>query len=443
MPSNNPEANSGPGLRLEPHPERWPGAGKIVVAFSGGPDSVCLLHLLVECRPEGRLLLAVHVDHGLDRGSSRRALQAVEIAETMGVECRVERVRVRRSGSIEANARRARYAALAGHVEAQEILLTAHHADDVAETMLLRLLRGSGPGGLGGIPGRRNFAGGWLLRPLLRWRREQILAYLRAHGLDATHDPANDLLSMDRNFLRHEVMPLLHERFPGCINGFARSAALNQSAAGVLSDLAAKDVVQARKPGPRLDLKALRRLDRFRRSEALRSWCVSNGQSPPPGARLDEFMRQLEHAAEDRHPELRWDEGRLRRHGDAVWLDHIEPADQPWSLPWDGRGTLDLPGRSGTLHFDGNRPDLKLEVCSGGAGERVCPSPRSGHQAVKKLLASQGVPPWLRMHWPRLWWRGELVAVGDQWLDHAFSTRLQEHGCRLVWCSQLCDLVTS
>lgn len=414
-----------------------------MVAFSGGPDSVCLLHLLVECRPQDRSLLAVHVDHGLDRGSSRRALRAVEIAESMGVECRVEQVRVRRSGSIEANARRARYAVLAGHMQAENVLLTAHHADDMAETMLLRLLRGSGPGGLGGIPSRRNFAGGWLLRPLLRWRREQILAYLRAHELEANQDPANDLLSMDRNFLRHEVMPLLHERFPGCINGFTRSATLNQSAAGVLSDLAAKDVVQARKPGPRLDLNALRRLDPYRRSEALRSWCLSNGQSPPPGTRLDEFMRQLEHAAEDRHPELRWDDGRLRRHGDAVWLDPIELSEDPWSLPWDGCGTLVLPGRSGTLHFDGKPPDLNLEVRSGGEGERVCPSPRSGHQAIKKLLASQGVPPWLRMHWPRIWWRDDLVAVGDQWLDHAFSTRLQEHGCRLVWCSELCDLVTS
>ena len=112
-----------------------------------------------------------------------------------------------RSGSIEANARHARYAALANHLPPDGLLMTAHQANDVAETMILRLLRGSGPGGLAGIPRLRRFAGGWLIRPLLDWTRTRILDYLAEHRLDWIQDPANELLAMDRNFVRHEIMP--------------------------------------------------------------------------------------------------------------------------------------------------------------------------------------------------------------------------------------------
>lgn len=407
-----------------------------MVAFSGGPDSVCLLHQLARRKPD-QGLLAVHVDHGLDHGSARRASLATEIATSLGVECRVERVQVRRSGSIEANARHARYAALARYVESGGILLTAHHANDVAETMLLRLLRGSGPGGLGGIPACRRFGPGWLLRPLLSWRRSQIERYLTACGLQALHDPANDLASMDRNFIRHEIMPLLQERFPGGINGIVRSAALNRAAAQTLATLAETDIRDAEQPGPRLRLDFLRRLDPFRRSEALRRWCLNHAMAPPPGTRLDEFLRQIDKASADRQPTVRWSDGQMRRHGEAIWLSGPDRGNKPWELPWNGRDTLMLPGRAGTLQFQGSVPQLSLRVCSGRRGERIQRCATSGRQEVKKLLADHGVPPWLRADWPRIWSGDRLVALGDHWLDVEFAHWLQSHGGRIVWQSEL------
>lgn len=407
-----------------------------MVAFSGGPDSVCLLHQLAG-RRLNRTVRAVHVDHGLDRGSARRASLALEIAADLDVECQVERVQVRRSGSVEANARQVRYTALEAHIDSGAVLLTAHHADDVAETMLLRLLRGSGPGGLGGIPERRRFGHGWLLRPLLGWRRPHIEQYLKKNGLRGVHDPANDLASMDRNFIRHEIMPLLRERFPGCVNGMTRSAALNRSAAAVLSGLAADDVRAMERPGPRLELELLRRLDPYRRSEALRRWCLQHGLAPPPGARLDEFLRQIEAAGGDRHPAVRWDDGEIRRHGRALWLNQPEPDSRPWQVPWNGREPLDLPGRCGRLQLRGPVPEINLKVCSGQPGERIQLGPTSGRQAVKKLLAGHGVPPWLRPLWPRIWQGERLVGLADRWLDDGFSSWLKTHNGVLVWESAL------
>ncbi|MFW5815397.1 MAG: tRNA lysidine(34) synthetase TilS [Wenzhouxiangella sp.] len=438
MSSSSPEARSGRGLGLDPGISRWPGSGAIIVAFSGGPDSACLLHQLAAAR-SGRPVRAVHVDHGLDQGSARRADHATEMAAAMGIPCRIERVQVRRSGSIEANARRARYAALSDHVGSGDVLVTAHHADDVAETVLLRLLRGSGPGGLGGIPTHRRFGAGHLIRPLLGWRREDIKTYLDAHRLRGLQDPANNLVSLDRNFLRHEIMPLLREHFPGCVQAFARTAGLNRAAGEVLAELARLDLEQAEQPGGCLRLDVLRGLAPFRRAEALRHWCIKHGHPPPPGQSLDEFMRQVEHAAGDRQPVLDWDDSRLQRHGDFLWLRSPTRKHVPWCLDWNGNSALRLPEEGGSLHFFGTLPALEMRVRSGAPGERIRLRAGAGRRAVKKILAEAGVPPWQRRAWPRIWFQDRLVAVGDRWLDVDFARLLEHHGVRLAWHPELSE----
>jgi len=434
--SETAEAQDGLGPVLDPALVNWPGQGEIVVAFSGGPDSACLLHLLANSSRR-RDLKAVHVDHGLDRGSARRSEQAQSIAKQMGVRCFVERVQVRRAGSIEANARHARYAALKQHLEVDSVLVTAHHANDVAETMLLRLLRGSGPAGLAGIPAQRPFGQGHLVRPLLAIRKEQIQGYLEQHGIASIRDPANDLVSLDRNFLRHEVLPLLQEHFPGFVQAFARSARLNRSASTILANLAKADFTRAEQAGPRLDLDCLTGLSDFGLAEAVRHWCIHHSKSPPPGPRLDEFVRQVKRAGTDRQPALDWDDGRLQRYGGSLWLQPAAPIQSGWTFSWDGKASLELPEPAGTLSFSSSPKGLRLRVCSGQPGDKLRPAGSSGRRPVKKLLAEAGVPPWLRTLWPRIWSDGQLVALGDRWMDPQFANQLREQGCRLQWNSDL------
>ncbi len=424
-----------PAARLDPPLEALPGSGPVVLAFSGGGDSVCLLHQAHHLT-RTRGLLAVHVDHGLDHGSAARAARAVALAAASGVDCQVERVKVRRSGSLEANAREARYAALAGHVPEDGVLLTAHHADDLAETMILRLLRGAGPGGLCGIPRQRRYAGGWLVRPLLDWNRADIVNYLDQHELEWISDPANELPAMDRNFIRHEILPLLKSRFPGVVGAINRSAELNRAAVASLNALAAEDLAHARLAQARVHWPSLARLHAFRRSEALRLWCIELGHPPPPGARLEEFLRQVEDSAADRIPQMQWNRACIRAWRDCLWLETLGgQAQSPWRLRWDGQLAIDLPAPSGRLELIGAGECAlpELCVCSGQPGERISLPRRSGHRRVKDLLQEYGIPPWQRPLWPRIYSGERLLAVGDRWLEVGFAEALDRSGHRLLW----------
>ncbi len=172
------------------------------VAFSGGPDSLALLLLAAAAFP-GEVRAAT-VDHGLREESAAEAALAARICDALGVPHATLRVAVAAGASVQAQARAARYNALAGWMASQgaATLLTAHHLDDQAETLLMRLLRGAGVAGLAGIRARRPIAGGTLLRPLLGWRRAELAEVTAASGLAFALDPSNRDQGFDRVRLR-------------------------------------------------------------------------------------------------------------------------------------------------------------------------------------------------------------------------------------------------
>lgn len=409
-----------------------PEAGDIVVAFSGGPDSLCLLHALLEHLGPERLR-CVHVDHGLDHESGARAERAAQLAGEAGTPCEVLSIEVDSGDGVEAAARHARYRALAGCMNPGDVLVTAHHADDQVETVLLRLLRGAGPDGLSGIPRRRRFAGGWLMRPLLDWTRADIEAFLRERGLEAIRDPANDLPAFDRNQVRHRLLPLIRERWAGADEAILRSARLCRGATRFIADRISADLDQAIDAHNALVLDALEGDDAWYRGEAIRRWCLRLGWSPPPGRQLDAFVEQLDGAEADRLPELRWQRHCIRQWRGRLWAQPASGAPDDWHLSWDGTDSLELPAGLGRLALAGRSgPPLPLTVSSGRPGERLRPG-QGPSRPVKQLLAEAGVPPWQRSAWPRIHSDGRLVAVGDRWLDADFQELLDQRGQRLVW----------
>lgn len=411
---------------------RLPGSGRIVVAFSGGPDSVCLLHWLMH-GGGSRSLHCIHVDHQLDSGSPARAERARELALAIGAPCEILRVAVGKREGPESDARRARYQALEARLGKDETLLTGHHADDQVETVLLRLMRGAGPEGLAGIPRVRRFGPGWLARPLLSWRRSEIEAWLRRHELACLRDPSNESPDFDRNHLRRHVVPALEQRWPGLSRSVLRSAGLCAGAADVIARTVDRDLSVAGRSDGSLDLQALSRDSAYYRGEVIRRWCIRSGCLPPPGRRLDAFVSQLEHAAADRQPVLRWDALVLRCWGGRLWLQADEPAPS-WEQAWDGSAALTLPADLGTLELTGPEAEgLSLVVRSGTTGETLRSASGAARSPVNRLLAQAGVPPWQRSLWPRLWLDGHLVAVGDRWLDPRLSKILDRQGRRLVW----------
>jgi tRNA(Ile)-lysidine synthase len=200
-------------LREECNVER---GARVLVAVSGGPDSMALLDVLARIAPKLGFELAAHgVDHGLRPEAASELDLAERHASRLGVPFRRTRVRVESGGNLQARARAARYAALeaAQRATGSSLLATAHHADDRAETVLLRLLRGSGPRGLGVLPPRAENR----VRPLIRARRSDVLLHLERHAVPAAQDPSNRDRRHLRTRVREELVPLLLELSPGIV----------------------------------------------------------------------------------------------------------------------------------------------------------------------------------------------------------------------------------
>lgn len=228
---------------------------RVLVAVSGGPDSVALLHVLTRMCTDWQLTLHVtHVDHGLRADARGDAAFVKQMGTAWGVPVSVAHVDVRgerRGGeSTQQAARRLRLAALrqtAADVEANRIAL-GHHRDDQAETVLLRLLRGSGMTGLGGMRPKR----GPFIRPLLDSSRADIERYCAAHQLDVVHDASNESELYARNRVRRRLLPLLQSEYnPNVLERLARTAELLQADDALLESMAAKVYERARKTGAR------------------------------------------------------------------------------------------------------------------------------------------------------------------------------------------------
>lgn len=421
-----------------------PGIAGVVVALSGGPDSLTLLLAAAAAVPEtGLRLRALHVHHGLHADADAWAAQAMAQSAAAGVPCRVLRVRVADEASLEAAARRARYDALAAALAPDEALLLAHHQDDQAETLLLRLMRGAGLHGLAGMRPLSSWRGDdgrtiarwrpWLALPrttLERWR-PRALACLRSHdpslpeaALLPVADPANHDARFDRSLLRHELLPLLASRWPEAAGQLARSAAQLAAQASALDALAdallASAGVRADAPGP-LPLPMLAALDDAALQAVLARWLVRRGAAPLPVRYWPRVRGELLAAREDAQPRLSWSGWSLRRYRQQVHL--LADADvQPlpaegvsWPDPrqpvlWAGRTW-----RAGELVSDLAEDDPRLtrpwRLAPRQGGERWRP-PGSAHSvSVKHWCQQQGIPPWQRERVVLVWAGDDVLAV--------------------------------
>ena len=425
-----------------------------LVAFSGGPDSVCLLHLLLglrECGP----LRTVHIDHAMDHRSKERARRARRIAQELGVDCDIMRVTPdRRSGDggPEAAARHARYACLQSMLDPGDHVLTAHHADDQVETVVLRLLRGAGPRGLAGMRPLRRLPPGWLGRPLLSWSRCDILDYLDRHQLEYQHDPGNRDLSLDRNFIRHELLPKVARRWPAYRTSLLQSARWQQTAAQALErDAAANLEAFSRLRGQSceqwsghrpdqsgerlLDLNAWLTLKPEPAFAVIDAWCKTAGVAAPSLRPLQAFRHQCRTAADDRQPKLDWSAACIHAWRGWLWLDIKPQPPTDWALSWPAGDCCPLPV-GGELCWSGDdrrtlgrkweisatRPGLKLRLHANGPRRRIT-----------ELMRAAGMPPWRRSRFPALYIDGKLCAIGTDWLDTEFETMMAAHGASLTW----------
>ncbi|HJW45880.1 MAG TPA: tRNA lysidine(34) synthetase TilS [Lysobacter sp.] len=420
------------------HDLRSTGTGPLAVALSGGLDSMVLLHVLSAIPgSHARGLRAMHVHHGLHADADRWAQQCKEACDAQGLPLCILRVEVRRSGEgPEAAARYARHAAFEAELRDDEVLALAHHRDDQAETFLLRALRASGPNGLGAMRSWRRFGRGWLWRPLLERSRAELLAYAQAHGLQWIDDPSNADENLDRNFLRHRVLPLLRERWPQADAAFARSAELCAQANDLLDDEDARSLAQARTADAHTLVRTtLHALPGARRSRVLRRWIEELGLPALPAEGVAHIEADLLDARDDAAPRFAWQDAEVRGWRDLLHaVRQCEALAADWRCEWDGRSALRPPDGSQLQLVGAAGFDAPLVAHARQGGERITLPGRNHSHALKHVLQDLGVPPWVRERLPLLSSaQGELLAVGDLAYSATFDTWLRQRSARLVW----------
>jgi len=395
-----------------------PPGPRLLVAFSGGLDSTVLLHALIATRGAERVV-AAHVDHGLHADSARWAEQCRRVATDAGAGFLSRRLELGPDarGSLEAAAREARYRALADWAEPGDVVLTAHHADDQLETVLLRLMRGTGVRGLTAIHARAGFGDGTLIRPLLEFTRAEIRAEARRRGLAWLEDPSNVDRRFDRNYLRAECLPALLERWPSAGRMANRLAGQMAEAQELLTDLAQVDLAGVPDPAC-LPIERLEALDGAHRRNAIRFAIGALSLPLPSAAQLAEVEQALA-ARDDAVAIVRWPgaEARIyRRHlyllapqtAAATHLSHVD-AVNAWR---GGEEELSLVATEGYGIPDHWARD-GLEVRFRHGGERFRPHRSAHHKTLKHWFQEAGIVPWMRERVPLLYRDDRLIAVGD------------------------------
>jgi len=418
----------------------------VCIAFSGGIDSSVLLHALSRAAGN-RPVRAIHVDHGLQTEAATWALTCRQICLDLQIPLTVvaAQVDLTAGSGLEAAAREARYAALGEQLERGEVLLTAHHQRDQLETLLLRLLRGAGVHGLAAIPAHSQRDGMELLRPLLAVPADIVRAYAIAEQLDWIEDPTNAELSMDRNFLRHNVVPGILERWPAAEGTIGRAARLCAEAAGIMDEVAAQDLA-GMCAGDCLALGALKRLSGARQRNAVRYALRLRDLAIPSEKQLRLALATLVEAPSDTQPEAAWPGVRIRRYRQHLWLfaekaDPLSAIASADSYPWVPGTILDMGRVRGTLRSEPVSGDgIATEFCTEPlqvrfrlGGERLRISRKGRTRELKKLLQEKGVVPWMRQHIPLLYSGDKLLAVGDLWVNADYAAHAEAAALALRW----------
>jgi len=417
---------------------QWVGAGqRLTLALSGGVDSVVLLDILAQLRlPLKFQLSALYVNHQISPNAPAWGRFCAELCRHCGVPYAEETVTLERhsGASLEALARAARYRAFARCDT--DFMVLAQHLDDQAETLLLQLLRGAGLKGLSAMPEARGMpAASRILRPLLDISRDAIVEYAQRRKLAWIEDESNRDVAFDRNFLRHDVLPVLDKRFPAYRETFARSARHFAEAANLLDELAEIDAAGTIQEN-RLDVAALRRLSPARAKNLLRHYLDKQGMLMPSAVRLDNLLRQLTDARPDARIHIRQGEFELRRYRDVAYaLRPIDEKTPEFSQPWQFEAELALP--YGRLSFE-RRQGAGISLARLRAapvtvryrrgGERLRPECGRPTRSLKNLLQETAVPPWQRERLPLVFCGDELVFVPEVGIACAYRANPDEEG---------------
>jgi tRNA(Ile)-lysidine synthase len=417
-----------------------PGNGCCWIAYSGGIDSTVLLHLLNTKKDKiDRYIKTVHVNHKISNYADNWADHCRKVCSEYQIP--FELITLDASNNMgygpEAHARKLRYEAISRLLSENDILLTAHHKDDLAETLILQLLRGAGPEGLAAMPQIRKFDQGWIVRPLIEYTRGQLNAYATENKLNWIDDESNSDINFDRNYVRNEVIPVLEFRWPAVSRLIARSARHQADILDILRDIAENDLKKNMAGSTDvLNIAEFNKLSRARKRNLLRFWLKMNNKPATSSIITDQIITNLVEARSDSQPLISWCDTEIRRYRDKIYLlKKLPQLDSDISYIWKLPKALDLSfGRLEAEKTTGKGIKIAslvnniLDVRFRHGGEKIQPSGRKETHKLKKMYQQAGIPPWKRDRIPLLYINDHLVSVTGYWIDQNFNAQGNEPG---------------
>lgn len=411
------------------------GLNQLVLGLSGGLDSMVLLELCHQLTQDTSIgLKAVYIHHGLSANADQWAEFCQQQCFKRQIPFEVQKVQLNPTANIEAQARTARYSALSAFVlTPQTALLTAHHADDQLETLLLALKRGAGPAGLSGIAALQSFAAGWLLRPLLDFSREQLEVFAKQQQLEWIEDESNSDSRFDRNFLRLQVIPLLQQRWPAFRQNALRSVShIQQQQQFVEKQL--DQLIPTIMHGAELDLTLLMAQDLTTQKLLVRSWLALTGLNPSTDW-LERFFSELIGAKADAQPLLELDGYQIRRFANKAYITQVTEVPQAGVL-LELKAGQQLNTVVGQFLFNRENKgtpvlinDNPLYLVFGLFSLPFKPTGERQSKELKQWLKLWAIPPWQRLQLPVLVQNNQVVAV----LGLASNTAQQHATAFIDW----------
>jgi len=467
---------------------------QFLIGYSGGVDSHVLLHLCAHLKnsPSGSEydFSAVYIDHGLSDHSKKWGIHCQHTCYELDIPLTIIEVdaSAEKGQSLEATARIARYQAFSELLNKNECLLTAQHLDDQAETLLLQLLRGSGVKGLSSMPLIKNFARGCHCRPMLDYRKQDVLSYAEQHQLQWIEDASNQQERFERNYLRHTVFPPLEKRWPSVQKSFSRSAELLGESQFLLDKLAEQDIqplffINEKKITEynKLLLKPVVALiektfetkkshivlpqshQYARLNNVLRYWIHLNDLPMPSKKILQQIVINVIGASKESVPLVSWKRDlyhcQIRRYRDKLYLiddtknhslwqkdnqsDQVQPVilleDQPVEI---GRSHCivkqvqadkhdSIMKQTGFIRSKLLSKNITLSFRKG--GERFSRTFNGQSKSLKHWFQEQAVPPWERDQWPLFYWGDELIQVGNEIVNYSFVTDKNDDSLMICW----------
>lgn len=350
----------------------------IVIALSGGIDSVVLLHFLNSHYPGN--IRAVHINHNLSKHSKDWSLFCKELCHKQDIEFKSIDINIKTSSNVEENARKKRYNSLKSELSKNEVLCTAHHQEDQSETFLLQLFRGSGVAGLASMPKMKSFADTFLYRPFLNISKQLIVDYATKYNLDWVEDDSNINLNFKRNLLRLEFIPKLESGFEGVIKNISRSAYHQSEALKLINDLAEIDIEKFNLViNHKIQVLPLTELPERRVANVLRYYIAQRGFLMPSNKVLTELISVLR-AKDDAKVILKWHLYEVRRYDNELYFFDGEP----------DRSNEDCP------LFNKLKDQTNFTIRFRQDGQRVRLKGKKHSSSLKKILQSANIPPWER-----------------------------------------------